>query len=145
MLDYDGEIKHRDSQQKMELIQQDDLFDVSVLDAIRFSGEDYEKRVDAIISSDYVNKPQDGKKTRNTTMEDCFIVEDPIRAHVDTMDANLDGNLLNSALSDRLKISKLDLSIGSMTEKMGVVSCLRLIKVNHGKMLIPHHTVIRKG
>ena len=41
----------------MELIQQYEFFDVSALDAIRFSGEDYEKRVDALIFSVYVNKP----------------------------------------------------------------------------------------
>ena len=35
--------------QKMELIQQDEFFDVIVSDAIGFSGEDYEKRVDTLI------------------------------------------------------------------------------------------------
>ena len=39
----------------------------------------------------------------NTTIQDWLIAEDPIHAHVATMDANLDGKLLDSALSDRLE------------------------------------------
>ena len=83
----------------MELIQQDDFFDVSVLDAIRFSWEDYEKRMDTLISYAYVSNPHYGEPMRNTNMEDWFIVEYPIRAHVAKMDSNKDGNLLDSALS----------------------------------------------
>ena len=90
-----GEIKHRDPLQQMEIIHQDEFFDVSVLDAIRFSGEEYEKRVDALISSAHVSNPQGGGTMRNTTMDDWLIMEDPIHAHMATMDDNLDGNLLD--------------------------------------------------
>ena len=38
ILDYYGDIKQRDPPQQMYLIQKDDLFDVSALDAIRFPG-----------------------------------------------------------------------------------------------------------
>ena len=103
----------------MELIQQGGFFDVSVLDAIRFSGEDYEKRVDALIPSAYVINTQDEETIRNTTMDYWLILEYPICAHVATMDAYLDENLLGSALSDRLEFSKLAMSIGSMTAKNG--------------------------
>ena len=74
ILNYDGEIKHSDSLQQTEIIQQDEFFDVSILDAIRFCGEDYEKRVDALLYSEYVSNPQDGETIGNTTMEYWLIV-----------------------------------------------------------------------
>ena len=69
-LDYDGGIKQRDTPQQMELIQQDTFFDVSALDAIRFSGEDCDKCVDALIYSVYVRNPHYGETMSNTIMQD---------------------------------------------------------------------------
>ena len=103
----------------MELIQQDEFFDVSDLDVIRFSREDHENRMDALISSAYVINPQDWETMRNSTMQDWLIAEDPIRAKVAAMDKNLDENIFDLALSDRLEFSKLDMSIESMKENNG--------------------------
>ena len=44
---------------------------------------------------------------------------DPIHAHMDAIDANLNRRLLDSALSDILNFSKLAMSIGSMTANNG--------------------------
>ena len=85
------------------------------MDSIRFSGEDYETRVDAIISSAYVNNPQDDVTTIQHHIQDLLIADDPIRAHVASIDSNLDGALLDSALLSRLEFSKLAMSIGSVT------------------------------
>ena len=52
-------------------------------------------------------------------MEDWLIVEYSIHAHVAIMDADLDGNRLNLALSDRLEFLKLAMSIGKMTPNNG--------------------------
>ena len=60
MLDYDGEIKKRGPPQQMDIIHQNNFFDISALDFIRFSGEDYEKSVNSLIPSSYVRNPQDG-------------------------------------------------------------------------------------
>ena len=48
-------------------------------------------------------------------MQDLLIADDPIRAHVASIDSNLDGALLDSTLSSRLEFSKLSMSIGSVT------------------------------
>ena len=53
-------------------------------------------------------------------MENWSIVKYPIRAHVDTMYVNLDGNLIDSALSDRLEFLELAMSIGSITANNGI-------------------------
>ena len=60
MLNYYGEIKNSDPPQQIELIHQNEFFGVSALDAIKFSREDYEKRVDALISYAYVSNNQYG-------------------------------------------------------------------------------------
>ena len=85
------------------------------MDSIRFSGEDYETSVDAIISLAYVRNTQDDVTTVQHHMQDLLIADDPIRAHVASIDSNLDRALLDSALLSRLGISKLAMSIGSLT------------------------------
>ena len=115
MLDFGGEIRQHDSPKQLELIKKDDFSNVSSLDSIRFSGEDYETRVNAIISSDYISNPQVDVTTIRHYMQDLLINDDPIRAHVASIDSNLDGALLDSALLSRLKFSKLAMSIGSVT------------------------------
>ena len=75
--------------------------------------------MDALIYFAYVSNPQYGETMKNTTMEDWFIVKDPIRAYVDEMGPNLDGNVLDLELSDRLEFSKLAMSIGSKTANNG--------------------------
>ena len=85
------------------------------MDSIRFSGEDYETRVNAIISSACISNPQDDGTTVQHHMQDLLIVDDPIRAHVTSIDSNLDEALLDSALLSRLEFSKLAMSIGSVT------------------------------
>ena len=82
--------------------------------SIIFSVEDYETRVDAIISLAYVSNPQDDVTTVQHHIQDLLISDDPIRAHVASIDSNLDGVLLDSALSSRLEFSKLAMSIGSV-------------------------------
>ena len=68
VLDYYGDIEQCDKTHQMDIIQQDDFFDIIALDSVRFSGEDYEKRVDALIYSAYVSNLQDGETMSNTTM-----------------------------------------------------------------------------
>ena len=85
------------------------------MDSIRFSGEDYETRVNSIISSAYVSNPQDDVTTVQHHIQDLLIADDPIRAHVASIDSNLDGAVLDSALSSRLEFSKFAMSIGSVT------------------------------
>ena len=60
MLDYDGEIKKRGPPQQIDIIHQNNFFDISALDFIIFSGEDYEKSVNYLIPYSYVRNPQDG-------------------------------------------------------------------------------------
>ena len=50
--------------------------------------------MDALILSAYSNNNWDGKTMSNTTIQDWLIVEESIRAHVATMDSNLDGKIL---------------------------------------------------
>ena len=85
------------------------------MDSIRLSGEDYETRVDAIISLAYISDSQDDVTTEQHHMQDLLIADNPIRAHAASIDSNLDGALLDSALSSRLEFSKLAMSIGSVT------------------------------
>ena len=47
-------------------------------------------------------------------MQDLLIADDPIRVHVASIESNLDGALLDSALSSRLEFSKLATSIRSV-------------------------------
>ena len=58
MLDFEVEIRQHDRPKQLELINEDDFANVSSLDSIRFSVEDYETRVDAIISSAYIRDSQ---------------------------------------------------------------------------------------
>ena len=46
-------------------------------------------------------------------------MEEDICAHVASTDARLDEKLLDCALSDRLKLSKIAMAIGSMTANCG--------------------------
>ena len=75
--------------------------------------------MDVLIYYDHVINTQDGGTMRNTTIHDWLILEDPIRAHVATIDANLDGKFMDLALSDILKMLKLAMSIGSMKAHNG--------------------------
>ena len=85
------------------------------MDSIKFSLADYETHVNAIISSAYISDPQDNVTTEQHHMQDFLIADDPIRAHVASIDSNLDGAVLDSALSSRLEFSKFAMSIGSVT------------------------------
>ena len=58
MLELEGEIRQHDRPMQLEHIKEDEFANVSSLDSIRFSGEDYETRVDAIISSAYIRDSQ---------------------------------------------------------------------------------------
>ena len=62
-----------------------------------------------------ISNPQDDVTPVQHHMQDLLIADDPIRAHVASIDSNLDGALLDSALSSRLKFSKLAMSIVSVT------------------------------
>ena len=53
--------------------------------------------------------------TYSHCVKDWLLMEDGIRAHVASTDARLDEKLLDCALSDRLKLSKIAMAIGSMT------------------------------
>ena len=88
MLDFEVEIRQHDRPKQLELIKEDDFANVSSLDSIRFSGEDYETRVDAIISSAYVRNPKDDVTTIQYHMQDLLIDDEPIRAHVASIDSN---------------------------------------------------------
>ena len=115
MLYFKGETRQHDRPKQLEHIKEDEFANVSSLDSIIFSGEDYETRVDEIISSACISNPQDGVTTVQHHIQNLLIADDPIRAHVASIDSNLDGSLLDSALSRRLEFSKLAMSIGSLT------------------------------
>ena len=115
ILDFEGEIRQHDRPKQLDLINEDDFANVSSLDSIIFSGEDYETCVDEIISSDFISNPHDNMTTEQHHMQDLLIFDDPIRAHVASIDSNLDGALLDSALLSRLEFSKLAMSIRSVT------------------------------
>ena len=82
MLDFVVEIRQHDRPKQLELIKEDYFDNVSSLDSIIFSGEDYETRVNAIISSTYVRNPQDNVTRIQHYMQDLLIADEPIRAHV---------------------------------------------------------------
>ena len=60
MLDIDGEIPLRTQRPPVQIIEEDDYFDVSGIYAIRISAENYEKCIDTVISSAYVSTPGPG-------------------------------------------------------------------------------------
>ena len=89
------------------------------MEAISVSREKYESYIDAIISSAYISIPEPGDVTDSHRVQYWLLVEDGIGAHVASTDARLDEKLLECALSDRLKLSKIDMIIGSMTANCG--------------------------
>ena len=60
MLDIDGEIILCTQRTPEHIIEEDDYFDVSGINAIRLSAENYEKFINTVISSAYVSTPGPG-------------------------------------------------------------------------------------
>ncbi len=59
MLDADGESIYHGMKEPVELVTEGNYFNMGSLEALKVSGEEYEKRVGAIISSAYssINEP----------------------------------------------------------------------------------------
>ena len=57
MVDMEGEILPHTYRVPLQIVDKNDYCDVSVIKAIRISGERYEKCIDALISSTYVSTP----------------------------------------------------------------------------------------
>ena len=68
MLYFEVKIRQHDRPKHIELINKYDFDNVSSLDSIRLSGEDYETRVDAIISLAYISDSQDDVTTEQHHM-----------------------------------------------------------------------------
>ena len=102
----------------VQIVDKNDYFDVSGIEAFRISGERYDKCINAVISSAYVNTPE-GK------MPDDFYIQDwqpgtgGVRSGLAANDARMNGTLLDAALSDRLEFSKFAMAIGSTTSNKG--------------------------
>ena len=119
MLDQDGDIIQYEVKKPVEIIEESDYFGMSSMESIGVSKEKYESYIDALISSAYTSIPETGDVTDSHRVKDWLIVEDGICAHVASTDARLDEKLLDCALSDRLKFSKIAMAIGSMTANCG--------------------------
>ena len=57
--------------------------------------------------------------TDSHRVQDWLLVEDGIQAHVAATDARLDEKILDSAMSDRLEFSKINMAVGSLTANCG--------------------------
>ena len=79
----------------MHIVDENDYCDVSGTEAIRISGERYEKCIDAVISSAYVSTPE-GKMPDDFYIQDWQLGTDRVRAGVAATDARLDRTLLSS-------------------------------------------------
>ena len=119
MLDIDGEIILCNQRPPVQIIEEDDYFDVSGIYAIRISAENYEKCIDTVISSAYVSTPGPGDMAHDFNIQDWQLGTDSVRAGVAATDARLDGMLLYAALSDIMEFSKFAMAIGSTTANKG--------------------------
>ena len=119
MLEIDGEILLRTQRTPVQILEENDYFVVSGINAIRISAENYEKCIDGIISSAYVSTPGPGEMDDNFNIQDWQLGTDIVRAGMASTDARLDGKLLDAALSDRMEISKFAMAIGSTTANKG--------------------------
>ena len=120
MLDQDGDIIKYKAKKPVEIIEENDYFRMSSMKAIGVVSKDnYESHIDTIISSAYTSIPEPGDVTDSHHVQDWLLVEDGIWAHVAATDTRLDEKLLDCALSDRLKFSKIDMAIGSLTANCG--------------------------
>ena len=70
MLDIDGEILLHTQRTPVQIIEEDDYFDVSGTYAIRLSAKNYKKCIDTVISSAYISTPGIGE------MDDDFNIQD---------------------------------------------------------------------
>ena len=102
----------------MQIEDENDYCDVSGIEAIRISGERYDKCIDSVISSAYVSTSEGGIPD-DFYIQDWQLGTDGVRAGVAATDARLDGILLDAALSDRLELSKFAMAIGSTTANKG--------------------------
>ena len=102
MLDIDGEILLRTQHTPVQIIEEDDYFDVSGINAIRLSAENYKKCIDTVISSAYVSTPGPGEMADDFNIQYSQLGSDSVRADVAVTDARLDEKLLDAALSNRI-------------------------------------------
>ena len=119
MLDIDGEILLLTQRTPVQIIEEDDYFDVSGIDDIRLSADNYEKCINTLISYAYVGTPGPGEMADDFNIQDWQLVTDGVRAGVAATDAQLDGKLLDAVLSDRMEFSKFSMAIGSKTANKG--------------------------
>ena len=115
MLDQDGDTIQYEVKKPVEIIEENDYFGMSSMEAIRVYKEKYEAHIDTLISSAYTSIPEPGDVTDSHRVQDWLLVEDGICANVASTDARLDEKLLDCALSDRIEFSKIAMAIVSLT------------------------------
>ena len=103
MLEIDGEILLRTQRTPVQILEENDYFFVSGINAIRISAENYEKCINAVISSDYVSTPGPGEMADDFNIQDWQLGTDGVSAGVAATDAQLDGKLLYAAMSDQME------------------------------------------
>ena len=87
MLGIDGEILLRTQCTPVQIIEENDYFNVSGIDAIMISAENYEKYIDAVISSAYVSTPGPVEMSDDFSIQDWQLGADGVRAGVAATDA----------------------------------------------------------
>ena len=122
----------------MWIVDKNDYCDVYGTEAIRISGERYDKCIDADISSAYDSTPE-GEMPDDLYIQDWKLGTDGVRVGVATTDARLDGTLVDAAMSDRLEFSKFAMAIGSTTANKGgcePIAIANLEKITNGQTVL---------
>ena len=93
MLDIDGEILLRTQHMPVQIIEEDDYFDVTGIDDIGLSAENHDKCIDVVISAAYVSTPGPGQMADDFNIQDSQLGTDSMHAGVAATDARLNGKL----------------------------------------------------
>ena len=119
MLDIDRKILLLTQRTPIQIIEVKDYFDVSGTYAIRLSAEKYDKCINTIVYSAYVSTPGQGEMDDDFNIQYWQLGTDGLHAGMAATDAQLDGELLDAALSNRMEFSKFAMAIGSTTANKG--------------------------
>ncbi len=106
MLDAEGEFIFHGEKDRVEIVTESDYFNMGLVEALRVSGEEYEKHIDAIISSAYLSQHDYSEYEFHVSVWNWLIIKDDIHAHVASHGVMIDGELSEQASSDRLDFLK---------------------------------------